>query len=40
MTLLDELAALDAYTVEFEDWNWMVSGPGVEKEYCDYGYWD
>jgi hypothetical protein len=40
MTLLDELAALDAYTVEFEDWNWMVSGPGVEKEYCDYWYWD
>jgi hypothetical protein len=40
MTLLDELAALDAYTVEFEDWNWMVSGPGVENEYCDYWYWD
>ncbi len=40
MTLLDELAALDSYTVEFEDWNWMVSGPGVEKEYCDYWYWD
>jgi hypothetical protein len=40
MTLLDELTALDAYTVEFEDWNWMVSGPGVEKEYCDYWYWD
>ncbi|TET30128.1 MAG: DUF4173 domain-containing protein [Anaerolineales bacterium] len=40
MTLLDELAALDAYTVEFEDWNWMVSGPGVEKDYCDYWYWD
>ena len=40
MTLLDELAALDAYTVEFEDWNWMVSGPGVENEYCEYWYWD
>jgi hypothetical protein len=40
MTLLDELVALDAYTVEFEDWNWMVSGPGVEQEYCDYWYWD
>jgi hypothetical protein len=40
MTLLDELTALDAYTVEFEDWNWMVSGPGVEEEYCDYWYWD
>ena len=40
MTLLDELAALDAYTVEFEDWNWMVSGPGMEEEYCDYWYWD
>ncbi len=40
MTLLDGLEALDAYTVEFEDWNWMVSGPGVEEEYCDYWYWD
>jgi len=40
MTLLDELAALDAYTVEFEDWSWIVSGPGVEEEYCDYWYWD
>jgi len=26
--------------VEFEDWNWMVSGPGMEEEYCDYWYWD
>jgi hypothetical protein len=40
MTLLDELTALDAYTVEQEDWNWIVSGPGVEEEYCDYWYWD
>ena len=40
MTLLDGLEGLDAYTVEFEDWNWMVSGPGVEKDYCDYWYWD
>ncbi|MEA1977895.1 MAG: DUF4173 domain-containing protein [Chloroflexota bacterium] len=40
MALLDELTALDAYTVEQEDWNWMVSGPGVENEYCDYWYWD
>ena len=40
MTLLEGLDGLDAYTVEFEDWSWMVSGPGVEKEYCDYWYWD
>ena len=40
MTLLDGLEGLDAYTVEFEDWNWMVSGPGVEKDYCDYWFWD
>jgi hypothetical protein len=40
MTLLDGLEGIDAYTVEFEDWSWMVSGPGVEKDYCDYWFWD
>ena len=40
MTLLDGLEALDSYTVEFEDWSWMVSGPGLEKDYCDYWFWD
>ena len=38
--LLEGLDALDLYTVEREDWNWMVSGPGVEEDYCDYRYWD
>ena len=40
MTLLEELDALDAYTVAFEDDSWIVSGPGVEKAYCDYWYRD
>ena len=40
MTLLDGMDALDSYTVELEDWNWMVSGPGVERDYCDYWFWD